>query len=790
MEEVHGVLGKKQNLPCDIRTRDRDDAVAMVLWFKETVSEPLYSFDVRGRQFSQAKLYSSPDILGPRAFFRAVTTPAALVIDNIKLSDEGVYRCRVDFKNSPTRNSKVNFTVIIPPKKIFIYDGHRKNRTVLLGPYNEGSNVNLVCEVIGGRPKPKVIWFLENTIIDDSSEIRSDGTVLNHLTFPNVGRQHLHARLICQASNNNLVPAETNVAILDINLKPQTVNILTQEKFVSADKRYEVECRTSGSRPDAIITWWKGSRQVRRGKEKNFSEQNNQSLSILTFVPVIDDDGKYLTCRAENPSIPDSALEDKWRLNVHYIPVVNLRMGTSLNPDDIKEGDDVYFECLVQSNPKNHKLSWFHNGLEIFQNNAAGVIMSDQSLVLQNVARSTAGNYTCMATNLEGKGISNPVKLVVRYAPICVQDREELYGALKQETVILRCSVDAHPPVVAFHWTFNNSGDQSDVPPDKFTNEVTSSRLNYTPASDLDYGTLLCYGENEIGKQKDPCIFQVVVAGRPSQLQNCTVINQTSNSLQVDCMEGFDGGLPQSFLMEVLELPNLRPRINLTTYRTPPTFTTNGLDAGASYRIILYAENAKGRSDPTIIDPVTFKGVAKLQGSTASMPVSPLLIGLLGTAAFLATGVCLVLAALCRRHLTHLHNGRPCQRPTDNGSKHIPMEAVIAADDLIVDGSITGVRTPLTPHTDQPLVVEAIQQRGALEGADPDIIRNQYERRPTYSFMKVYEPPEPRDDDDLDDEGEEYDFRYVAKETPPIPSNQTYIFIIIIIINNVNGMRL
>lgn len=48
-----------------------------------------------------------------------------------------------------------------------------------------------------------------------------------------------------------------------------------------------------------------------------FTEANNQTLSILTFVPVIDDDGKYLTCRAENPYIPDSALEDKWRLNVH-----------------------------------------------------------------------------------------------------------------------------------------------------------------------------------------------------------------------------------------------------------------------------------------------------------------------------------------------------------------------------------------------------------------------------------------------------------------------------------------
>lgn len=47
-------------------------------------------------------------------------------------------------------------------------------------------------------------------------------------------------------------------------VKPQTVNILTKEKQVSADKRYEVECRTTGSRPDAIITWWKGSRPVKR----------------------------------------------------------------------------------------------------------------------------------------------------------------------------------------------------------------------------------------------------------------------------------------------------------------------------------------------------------------------------------------------------------------------------------------------------------------------------------------------------------------------------------------------
>lgn len=69
------------------------------------------SFDVRGRQFQQAKLWSSKEVFDRRAHFRFVASPA-LVIDRIELEDEGIYRCRVDFKNSPTRNSKVNFTVI------------------------------------------------------------------------------------------------------------------------------------------------------------------------------------------------------------------------------------------------------------------------------------------------------------------------------------------------------------------------------------------------------------------------------------------------------------------------------------------------------------------------------------------------------------------------------------------------------------------------------------------------------------------------------------------------------
>ncbi|CAG2057166.1 unnamed protein product [Timema podura] len=42
-------------------------------------------------------------------------------------------------------------------------------------------------------------------------------------------------------------------------------------------------------------------------------------------------------------------------------PLVSLQLGNTLNPDDIKEGDDVYFECNIRANPKEHKIVWLHN---------------------------------------------------------------------------------------------------------------------------------------------------------------------------------------------------------------------------------------------------------------------------------------------------------------------------------------------------------------------------------------------------------------------------------------------
>lgn len=43
------------------------------------------------------------------------------------------------------------------------------------------------------------------------------------------------------------------------------------------------------------------------------------------------------------------------------LPTLKLELGTNMNPEDIEEGDDVYFECKVNANPSAYKVVWKHN---------------------------------------------------------------------------------------------------------------------------------------------------------------------------------------------------------------------------------------------------------------------------------------------------------------------------------------------------------------------------------------------------------------------------------------------
>lgn len=262
----------------------------------------------------------------------------------------------------------------------------------------------------------------------------------------------------------------------------------------------------------------------------------------------------------------------------------------------------MYFECNIRASPWVTEIRWWFEGKELHTNTSAGIIVSNQSLVLQRVQRRHRGRYTCSGSNGEGEGESNSVHLRVQYAPVCRSSQKILYGAARLESVKVQCEVDSDPPEVNFRWGFNNSNENLEIV-NHMSLDGTASVATYVPRTEFDYGTLFCWGRNTVGSQSEPCVFTVIPAGSPDPVRNCSAINQTEDSIRVDCVEGYDGGLLQHFIMEVRDTAIQRLRANITN--SWPSFTARGLTSGTSFLLVIYSANAKGRSKAVVITSST-----------------------------------------------------------------------------------------------------------------------------------------------------------------------------------------
>ena len=80
--------------------------------------------------------------------------------------------------------------------------------------------------------------------------------------------------------------------------------------------------------------------------------------------------------------------------------------------------------------------------------------------------------------------------------------------------------------------------------------------------------------------------------------------------MQVECQPGFDGGLDQVFILEVVDGVSMTILANVSSMS--PHFTVTGLNPGREIKLIISAENENGKSSPVVLDVFTTK-VAQLQ---------------------------------------------------------------------------------------------------------------------------------------------------------------------------------
>lgn len=87
--------------------------------------------------------------------------------------------------------------------------------------------------------------------------------------------------------------------------------------------------------------------------------------------------------------------------------------------------------------------------------------------------------------------------------------------------------------------------------------------------------------------------------GPPDAVQNCSAMNHTEESFMIRCQEGYDGGLQQSFLLEVYDGEKLTMLNNISN--PTPIFSVYDLTPGGSFVVEIYAFNSKGRSEAKLL---------------------------------------------------------------------------------------------------------------------------------------------------------------------------------------------
>ena len=90
-------------------------------------------------------------------------------------------------------------------------------------------------------------------------------------------------------------------------------------------------------------------------------------------------------------------------------------------------------------------------------NDTSGIIMSNQSLVLRGLTRNHSGNYKCIGVNSHGTGVSNSVRLTVRFAPLCQESIRNIRGRGRSQFLTLSCPVQSLSHPFKFRWALTNS---------------------------------------------------------------------------------------------------------------------------------------------------------------------------------------------------------------------------------------------------------------------------------------------------------------------------------------------
>ncbi|XP_051156595.1 hemicentin-1 isoform X3 [Leptopilina boulardi] len=544
--EKSAELGSEVQLPCRLKL-PQCVGLHSIKWYRGNTRIFVYSEDV-----GVTRIDTEMDP-GAGMLIAKNDTETFLKIPNIKIADEGLYKCEATYLavNRECNNVQhITLNVTVQPVFVRVIDEDTKatlETGKVLGPINDGTKISLRCESSIGRPVPIVEWYNGDKLLESEStsqvEENGIGTGSSLLNLQ-VTRSELGANLTCKVSSSLTLAEPLTIDIrLDVHVAPLTMNIRNNKRGQAIrGSQVLLECSVGAARPAANVTWFNGTTPVKNDSKrldmletKIFESPDGtaETKSYFIFTVTEYDSGIPFSCQAENSVMQKEGtkpLKETTTIEVLYEPLITIK------PSNITVNETEQFTMLCEyvANPAAlTSVKWLRDGEEIALDplNYEGGIIQKPDLTIKNATSEHMGNYTCVLENTVGKGnTSDFVVVSVLYKPE-VEVSMEPSGPINETdrvNVSLTCEVtDGNPrTLIAVRWYLD--GDLLKELPDCTRNTTPVTTDEIATFCDIDpskllleavgrsfHGNYSCEGRNEAGWGPISSSTPVVVNYKP-----------------------------------------------------------------------------------------------------------------------------------------------------------------------------------------------------------------------------------------------------------------------------------
>ncbi|XP_030633706.1 protein turtle homolog B [Chanos chanos] len=319
---------------------------------------------------------------------------------------------------------------------------------------------------------------------------------------------------------------------LTVNAPPTFTDIPPQYVEAREGGSITLSCTAFGN-PKPVITWLREGEQLATDKKYTVSD-GSLTVQIITR----EDRGAY-TCRAHSDQ---GEAVHTTRLLVQGPPYI-------VSPPEnvtVNISQNALFTCQAEAYPGNLTYTWFWEEDNVYFKNDLKLrvrILIDGTLIIFRVKPEDAGKYTCSPSNSLGISPSASAYLTVQYPARVVNMPPVIYVPRKLPGII-RCPVDANPPVTSVRW--EKDGYPLRVEKYPGWSQMADGSIRVAEVTEDSLGTYTCVPYNVLGTMgqsppatlvlKDPPYFNVRPGGEYRQ--------EAGRELVIPCAASGDPEIP------------------------------------------------------------------------------------------------------------------------------------------------------------------------------------------------------------------------------------------------------